>query len=153
MHSGFQPLPDARPGCALCTQPGGIALWHDAVWRVIRAEDADHPAFYRVISRHHVAEFSDLLAPERQRCMELVCRLERVLLETLQPTKVNLAAFGNMVPHLHWHVIARFEWDSHFPQPVWGPRQREVEGGAAARLGMSLEALDACVVEALSARD
>ncbi len=153
MGIAFEPLPDARAGCALCTQSGGIALWHDAAWRVIRAEDADHPAFYRVISRHHVAEFSDLLAPERQRCMELVCRIERVLLETLQPTKVNLAAFGNMVPHLHWHVIARFAWDSHFPQPVWGPRQREVDGGALARLPLSLAALDACVVEALSARD
>ncbi len=153
MSIAFEPLPDARAGCALCTQPGGIPLWHDAAWRVIRAEDADYPAFYRVISRHHVAEFSDLLAPERQRCMELVCRIERVLLETLQPTKVNLAAFGNMVPHLHWHVIARFAWDSHFPQPVWGPRQREVDGGAVARLPLSLAALDACVVQALSARD
>jgi diadenosine tetraphosphate (Ap4A) HIT family hydrolase len=21
--------------------------------------------------------------------------------------------------HLHWHVIARFDWDSHFPGAVW----------------------------------
>ena len=114
----FQPLPDAQPGCALCTQAGGVPLWQDEAWRVIRAEDADFPAFYRVISRHHVAEFSALLAPERQRCMDLVCRIERVLIEQLRPSKINLAALGNMVPHLHWHVIARFDWDSHFPQAV-----------------------------------
>ncbi len=66
---------------------------------------------------------------------------------------LNLASFGNVVPHLHWHLIPRYLDDRHFPQPVWGPRQREVDGGAAERLGMSLEALDACVVEALSARD
>ena len=40
------------------------------------------------------------------------------------PTKVNIAALGNMVPHLHWHVIARFDWDSHFPAPVWAAAQR-----------------------------
>ena len=85
--------------------------------------------------------------------MDLVCAIERVLIEQLCPTKVNLAALGNMVPHLHWHVIARFEWDSHFPQSVWGARQREVAGGALARLGLPLDELDARVVEALAACD
>lgn len=149
----FEPSPDARAGCVLCSQATGVPLWQDKAWRVIRAEDADFPAFYRVISRHHVAEFSALLAPERQRCMDLVCRIERVLIEQLRPTKINLAALGNMVPHLHWHVIARFDWDSHFPQAVWGVRQREVPAGVLARIGMPLEELDARVVEALSARD
>jgi len=151
MAADFTPLANAAAGCVLCREHTGVPVWSDAAWRVIRAEEADFPAFYRVISRHHVAEFSALLAPERQRCMNLVCTIERVLLEQLQPTKINLAALGNMVPHLHWHVIARFDWDSHFPQPVWGLRQREVAGGAAARLGVTLPALDAAVAAALDA--
>lgn len=153
MTRAFVPLPDAEPGCVLCTQATGVPLWQDEAWRVIRAEDPDFPAFYRVIARHHVAEFSALLSPERARCMDLVCSLERVLIEQLRPTKINLAALGNMVPHLHWHVIARFDWDSHFPQAVWGSRQREVAGGALARLPLSLHDLDACVVDALRSRD
>lgn len=153
MTPAFVPLSGAEPGCVLCTQATGVPLWHDEAWRVIRAEDPDFPAYYRVIARHHVAEFSALLAPERARCMDLVCRIERVLIEQLQPTKINLAALGNMVPHLHWHVIARFGWDSHFPQAVWGTRQREVAGGALARLPLSLHDLDACVVDALRSRD
>lgn len=153
MAHDFVPRPDAVPGCALCAQAGGILIWQDDAWRVIRAEEADFPAFYRVVAQHHVAEFSALLAPERARCMDIVCAIERVLTEQLQPAKINLAALGNMVPHLHWHVIARFGWDSHFPQPVWGARQREVEGSALARLGLPLQDLDACVVEALDRRD
>jgi diadenosine tetraphosphate (Ap4A) HIT family hydrolase len=43
----------------------------------------------------------------------------------LNPLKINLASFGNMTPHLHWHVIPRWADDAHFPQPVWGSRQRE----------------------------
>ena len=153
MSAAFEPLDDARPGCVLCHEHAGVPVWQDAHWRVIRAEDADFPAFYRVVARHHVGEFSALLAPERHRCMDLVCTIERVLIEQLHPTKINLAALGNMVPHLHWHVIARFEWDSHFPQAVWGLRQREVPGGAQGRLSCSIEDLDALVVEALQARD
>lgn len=125
-------------------------VWRDADWRVVRVADADFPAFYRVIANRHVAELTDLPAAERERCMSLVCAVERALRERLQPAKMNLAALGNMVPHLHWHVIARFEWDSHFPQPVWGARQREAAPPAVSRLAGSLTELDAAVAQALA---
>jgi diadenosine tetraphosphate (Ap4A) HIT family hydrolase len=73
-----------------------------------------------------------------------------VLRDALAPTKINLAALGNMVPHLHWHVIARFDWDSHFPQPIWGTRQRDVQPPAAERLARPLTGLDERVAAALS---
>jgi len=97
-----------------------------------------------------VREFSALAPDERRRCMDLVCAVERVLIEQLQPTKINLAAFGNMVPHLHWHVIARFAWDSHFPNPVWGAKLREPMPGPESRLAVPLDGLDTAVVSALS---
>jgi diadenosine tetraphosphate (Ap4A) HIT family hydrolase len=142
--------PPMSDGCELCTTQGGEVVWRDARWRVVRVPDAAFPAYYRVVCNDHVAEFSDLLAPERQRCMNLVVAVERVLREQLAPTKVNLASLGNMTPHVHWHVIARFDWDSHFPQPVWGPAQRTVEGGAAARLAVPLAELDRAVAAALA---
>ncbi|MET0335136.1 MAG: HIT family protein [Rhizobacter sp.] len=147
----FTPLADASSTCELCQKPGGLLLWRDADWRVIRVEDADFPAFYRVVSNRHVGEFSDLSPVARERCMRLVAAVERVLVERVRPTKVNLAALGNMVPHLHWHVVARFDWDSHFPQPIWGPRQREVAPPAVSRLASTLEALDAAVIAELEA--
>lgn len=142
-------MDDAAPGCVLCQSAGGILVWQDADWRVIRAEEADFPAFYRVVLRRHRAEFSDLTVTDRQRCMALVVAVEQVLIDLLRPTKLNLAALGNLVPHLHWHVIARFDWDSHFPQPVWGERQRRVEPGAVERLAVTLTALDDAVRAAL----
>jgi diadenosine tetraphosphate (Ap4A) HIT family hydrolase len=143
--------PDSNPdsACELCTAPGGTPVWRDAAWRVVRVADAAFPAFYRVIAQRHVAEFGDLDEPERARCMALVVAVERVLRERLAPTKVNLASLGNVVPHLHWHVIARFAWDSHFPQPIWGAPQRRCDD-APARLALPLQALDAAVAEALS---
>lgn len=147
----FTPQANASVACELCQKPGGLLLWSDADWRVIRVEDADFPAFYRVVSNRHVGEFSDLGLAHRTRCMQLVAAVEHVLVKYVQPTKVNLAALGNMVPHLHWHVVARFDWDSHFPQPIWGARQREVAPQAAARLAVSLDALDAAVLAALNA--
>ena len=146
----FTPTAEPAAGCDLCANPGGVLLWTKGDWRAVRVQDAAHPAFYRVICNRHVREFSDLPHTERVHCMALVAAIERVLIERLQPTKINLAAFGNMVPHLHWHVIARFAWDSHFPNPVWGAAMRQVEGAAADRLATPLDELDAAVVSALS---
>jgi len=139
------------PGCELCREPGGTLVWQDAAWRVIRVADAAFPGFYRVVARAHVGEFSDLDAAARHHVMNLVATVERVLREALVPTKVNLAALGNVVPHLHWHVIARFDWDSHFPQPIWGARQREVQPAPAERLAAGLAGLDERVARALAA--
>jgi diadenosine tetraphosphate (Ap4A) HIT family hydrolase len=141
---------DAQSGCDLCANPGGILLWSDGDWRAVRVEDALHPAFYRVICNRHVREFSDLPGAQRARCMDLVCAIEQVLIARLKPTKINLAAFGNMVPHLHWHVMARFDWDSHFPNPIWGARTREPGQPAVERLAVGLDVLDAAVLQALA---
>ena len=132
-------------GCELCDGDGGHVVWRDSDWRVVRVDDAAFPAFYRVIRNAHVAEFSHLNEVQRAHCMELVAAVESALRDTLQPTKVNLASLGNMTPHLHWHVIARFEWDSHFPNPIWAAPQRTVQTTLLQRLSVALPELDAAV--------
>ncbi|MCM5681354.1 HIT family protein [Schlegelella sp. S2-27] len=145
----FVPSSDARPDCELCRSPGGRLIAQHGAWRVVRVEDADFPAFYRVIWQAHVAEWTDLDVAQQHECLGVVSAIERTLRAILAPTKINLASFGNVVPHLHWHVVARFDWDSHFPQPVWGTRQREVPEGAATRLACDLLLLDDAVRSAL----
>ena len=150
VDSSFATLVESHARCELCVGDGGHVIWRDAGWRVVRVEDAAFPAFYRVICNHHVAEFGDLLGDERSRCMDLVVTVERILREVLSPTKVNLASLGNVVPHLHWHVIARFSWDSHFPQPIWGAAQRAVDPSPLQRIGMPMLDLDQVVAAALA---
>ena len=60
----------------------------------------------------------------------------------------GLATLGNVVPHLHGHVIARFDWDSHFPRPVWGGAQRPSPEARVAAVKTQLPALE----QALAAR-
>ena len=57
--------------------------------------------------------------------MRVVFAAEAALREVMAPAKVNLASLGNVVPHLHWHVIPRFTDDPHFPNPVWGAKLRD----------------------------
>lgn len=135
-------------GCELCMQDGGKLILRASKLRVIRAAEADHPAFYRVIWNDHVSEWTDLDTADRVLMMSVVERIEETLREHLQPSKVNLASLGNVVPHLHWHVIARFDWDARWPAPVWAPVQRELTD-AAARLLVPLDELDRLVAQGM----
>lgn len=137
--------------CPLCTGDGGTLVHRGAKWRVIRADEANFPAFYRVVWADHVAEFSDLTPSDRVECMAVVATVERVLRDQLQPTKINLAALGNMVPHLHWHVVARFADDTHFPDPVWAPARRPADEAQLASVRQRLPALDEAMRTALEA--
>lgn len=106
--------------CELCDSVGGELLWRNALCRVVLVADPDYPGFCRVILNRHVAEMTDLSAAEREALMQVVFAVEAAVRELLKPDKVNLASLGNVVPHLHWHVIPRFRDDRNFPNPIWG---------------------------------
>lgn len=125
--------------CELCAAPGGELIWRDERCRVIQVDDSDFPGFCRVVWNTHVAELSDLTESERTYLMKIVSEVESAVREITRADKINLASFGNMVPHLHWHVIPRWRDDSHFPQPVWASPQRpgtrrKVDNAALAQL-------------------
>jgi len=143
--------PPSVSQCLLCQETGGVLVFQAPQWRLIRAEDAQFPAFYRLVWQSHVGEFSDLSDDEAWRCMQVLRAAEQVLRERLLPTKINIASLGNVVPHLHWHLIARFDWDSHFPQPVWATAQRAPVADAQARLATPLNLLDEAMRQALQA--
>ena len=95
-------------GCPICCAQGEDILLQTDRLRVIAVhDDANAPAFCRVIWQRHTAEMTDLSAAERAELMEMVYRVEAAMREVLHPAKINLASLGNVVPHLHWHVIAR----------------------------------------------
>jgi diadenosine tetraphosphate (Ap4A) HIT family hydrolase len=105
--------------CALCESEGGELIYRHAKFRVIQANEPLYPGFLRLIWNAHVREFSQLTRPDRLLCMDVLVVLETFVLNTLKADKVNLATLGNVVPHLHWHIIPRFVGDAHFPAPVW----------------------------------
>ena len=140
-----------QPGCPLCDDAGGRVVVQAPRWRIIHASEAGFPAFYRVVWQEHVKEFSQLPGADRHACVDVLVTLEQALLRHLQPDKVNLATLGNAVPHVHWHAIARFAWDSHFPGPVWAAPQRAPDERRMADVAARLPALEADLVASLRA--
>jgi diadenosine tetraphosphate (Ap4A) HIT family hydrolase len=125
--------------CPLCASRDAPALWRDARLRVVDAGEPGYPGFLRVVWAQHVREMTDLAPGDQQHCLAVVLAAERALRTALRPEKINLAALGNQVPHLHWHVIPRVRDDAHFPQSVWSapvrtPATRSFDAALVRRL-------------------
>jgi diadenosine tetraphosphate (Ap4A) HIT family hydrolase len=111
-------------GCELCQLAAPTVVRNDK-FAVILVDDANYPGFARVIWNEHVREMSDLADEDRLLVNDAVWKVEQAVREVMQPLKVNVASLGNVVPHLHWHVIPRYADDAHFPAPVWASVMRE----------------------------
>lgn len=70
-------------------------------------------------------EFSECTRAEKEAIWECLDIIEKEMLAYFNPDKINIASFGNMLPHVHWHIMARYKEDSYFPEPMWGNKQRE----------------------------
>jgi len=79
----------------------------------------------KVFTQKAHKEFSEASLEEKQEIWRVLDIIEKEMLSFFKPKKINIASFGNYMPHVHWHIMARFEEDSYFPEPMWGKAQRE----------------------------
>ncbi|MGI9142861.1 MAG: HIT family protein [Fluviibacter sp.] len=114
-----------QKNCPLCQTDGEDILFNNALYRIVAVNDPAWPGFCRVIMNRHAAEMTDLPIEDRSAIMKAVCVTETILRDLMHPDKINLASLGNVVPHVHWHIIPRWKEDSHFPDPIWANAKRE----------------------------
>ncbi len=97
-----------------------ITLGDLALSRLLLMNDSRFPWVVMVPRRNNILEIIDLNhADQIQLFSEIQSVLEAVRI-AFEPDKLNLGAIGNLVPQLHVHIIARFENDAAWPNPVWG---------------------------------
>lgn len=67
----------------------------------------------------HVAGIEQLPAAGYDRAMADLGRAARAIAAAVQPDHMNYASLGNMVPHLHWHIIPRYRSDPRWGKAIW----------------------------------
>jgi diadenosine tetraphosphate (Ap4A) HIT family hydrolase len=137
--------------CELC-ELAAAPVYRDDKLSVIVVDDPNYPGFCRVIWNDHVREMSDLSTGDRLLLNDAVWRLETAVREVMGPDKINVASLGNVVPHLHWHVIPRYVDDVHFPNPIWGAALREPDEKTLAARRERLPRLKAVILERMAGR-
>ena len=140
--------------CVLCKDElkaeEGQLIWRGDECRVILVNDPDLPGFCRVIWNRHVVEMTDLSYGEREHIMTLVFAVEEAVRHVMHPDKVNIAALGNMVPHIHWHIIPRFKDDTFFPGSAWSKKTQETSNDVLEARRKKTEALPAAIKSAIA---
>lgn len=89
----------------------------------IEVEQATIP-WLKIFAVQPVKELTDCDKKTKKMLFKALELCERELRAYYRPDKINVASFGNYVPQVHLHVMARFRDDSHFPEPMWGTQQR-----------------------------
>ena len=91
----------------------------------IEVEKSDIP-WLKVLPLIEYKEMSQVPRDIRIEIYDTLDTIEKLMIEYYNPTKINIASFGNYMPIVHWHIMARFDNDSHYPEPMWGEKQRNV---------------------------
>ncbi len=79
----------------------------------------------KIFTQKKIKEFSQCDIKTKDSILNALDVIEKEMLSYFNTTKINIASFGNYVPHVHFHIQARFENDSFFPEPTWGKKQRD----------------------------
>ncbi|MDX4060018.1 HIT family protein [Aliarcobacter skirrowii] len=92
----------------------------------IQIEKSEIP-WLKIFTNKNLKEFSDCDLNTKQEIWKYLDIIEKAMINYYKPDKINIASFGNYVPHVHFHIMARFKDDSFFPEPMWGVKQREAK--------------------------
>ncbi|RXJ68231.1 HIT family protein [Halarcobacter ebronensis] len=92
----------------------------------IQIEKSEIP-WLKIFTNETYKEFSHCPKEIKEQILTALDLIEKEMIEYFNPEKINIASFGNYLPHVHFHIMARFKEDSYFPESMWGVKQREAD--------------------------
>lgn len=108
-------------GCTLCASPSqGCEIIYDGrVTRTYLQTSASFRGYCVLVLKRHAVELFELTPDERSALIEDITAVAHAVSLTCKPKKINYEILGNVCPHIHVHVIPRYETDPTRGRPAW----------------------------------
>ena len=107
--------------CPLCRDESkGMTLVADlGITRAYLQRSASFRGYCILVLKRHAVEIDDLTPEERAVLIEDVARVAQAVRAVCKPTKLNYEVLGNVVPHIHCHIIPRYRTDPEWDRAAW----------------------------------
>jgi diadenosine tetraphosphate (Ap4A) HIT family hydrolase len=110
-----------NPPCPFCSLTAERLVLQSELSVVIRDGFPVSPGHTLIIPKRHVGSFFEITDAERADLMSLLARARGELEREFHPAGYNVgindgAAAGQTVPHLHIHLIPRYDGDQEDPR-------------------------------------
>jgi len=106
-----------------------------------------------IFDTRHVSRMDQLSRPEWSSFASDLYVAQQAVMRVLRPDHINIESLGNVVPHLHWHIIPRYVGDPKWGAPIWQvpldtmPDRRLQDGERAALIASLRQALSGPVTD------
>jgi diadenosine tetraphosphate (Ap4A) HIT family hydrolase len=80
-----------------------------------------------IFDARHVTRIDELTDDEWQLLAGDLRVAEQAVFDCFKPDHMNMASIGQMVPHLHWHIIPRYVDDPRWGGPIWTTQPDEMQ--------------------------
>ena len=72
-----------------------------------------------MFDRRHACRADQLTRDEWRAFSDDLFTAQQAILQATRPDHLNVELLGNVVPHLHWHIIPRYFADPRWGMPIW----------------------------------
>jgi len=113
------------PNCPLCApRPPSNEYWELIARLSVSSLYLSANQTYRgqcqlIFDLRHAAHLDALTIEEWRAMADDLYRSQRAVVAVARPDHMNVESLGNVVAHLHWHIIPRYKNDPRWGQPIW----------------------------------
>ena len=106
------PRPDSNDSWDLVAKLGVSSLY-------LAANQTYRGQCVLIFDPRHAARVDELRAEEWAELAADLFAAQGAVMRACRPDHLNLESLGNVVPHLHWHVVPRYLGDARWGDPIW----------------------------------
>lgn len=78
-----------------------------------------HKGYCLLLLKEHVRELHELEPSVQAEVFQELMKAGRALVDTFNPWKMNYSCYGNVDPHIHWHLFPRYDSEPDHLNHPW----------------------------------